>query len=170
MRGAVVVAGLIIASLVGAGAGYLASSATISASASTWTTTSIQTETETTSVTTTMAPIPESQFIYLTSNGYCTAGASSEPCFGNPAYLFNACSNLLAGPAAQYTCPYTVSSSTQQNSSYTINITLGVSGRSSEPGWANCSWATAAEGEYAACVPVINSTAFIMGEPSPSPP
>jgi hypothetical protein len=166
MRSELIASLLVIAILAGAGVGYLSGNANERITTTTFT----YMTTSTLSVTTTVPSGSQPSLFYLTNEGYCTGGGAYAPCFGSPAYLFNSCPNLLAGPAAPHTCTYTVTSTFAPHPSYRINITLGVTGETSEPDWANCSWTTAGSaGSYADCVPVINATAFIMGIPSPPP-
>lgn len=170
MRSGTIAALLVIAILAGAGAGYLTGSANERTITSTFTSIStstvMMTETTTTSATTT-ALESWAPYIFLTSSCYAGGG----PCFGSssPAYVFNSCPHLLTGPPTPYTCTYTVTSTLQPYPSYTIDITLGITGQAMGPEWANCSLATTG-GEYADCIPVINSTAFIVAEQAPPPP
>ena len=107
------------------------------------------------------------QLVYLAAeNGNCTTPThqpTTAPCFSYPAYVFNCLPPLTTGPAAPYTCAFDVRS-TLGYPDYSINITLGLTGQQAEPQWANCSWATSLENGYAECIPVINSTAFVVGE------
>src|SRR5579863_2013633 len=161
MRNAKVASLLVLAILAGAGAGYLAGNANERTITSTFTST-FSTTYVSNSVTTTTATEPAmTSFFYVTANGICTGPGGYVPCFGSPAYVFNSCPDLLAGPPAPYTCTYTVKDTLSPYPSYTINITIGVRGQATEPQWANCSMADASKMSYfVACIPVINSTAF----------
>lgn len=166
MKNQTIVVLLVVALLAGAGSGYLTGSANVR------TTTAISTFTEisTTSVTTfvDVSQYENSSFSYITSSGRCTAGGVKVACAGSLAYVFNACPNLTSGPPAPYTCTYTMTltgwNSSPPYPTYTFNITLGVMAQASEPSWANCALPAAGEASsYADCVPIINSTAFIVG-------
>jgi hypothetical protein len=110
--------------------------------------------------------VKSAQLAYLAAeNGNCTTPAhipTTAPCFSYPAYVFNCPPPLTSGPAAPYTCSFDIKS-TLGYPDYSVNITLGLTGQQTEPQWANCSWATSLENGYAECIPVINSTAFIVG-------
>ncbi len=144
-----------MAILAGAGVGYLIGNANehIIGSTSTTTTSSEQ----------------NPNFGYLTTFQACSTNAGYVPCLGSPAHVFNSCPNNLAGPAAPYTCTYTLtlSNPTPPHPTYSFNITLELLGQSGEPSWANCR--VSAGIGYADCIPVINSTAFIVAVPAPPP-
>jgi hypothetical protein len=163
MRGTAASGLLIVVILVGAGAGYLFGNVNER------TVTSTNTTVSTTTVTTSIVVALDIINSYISDNGICNHNGVYVPCLGSPAHVFNSCPNLLVGPPAPYTCTYTVKSAFPYPS-YTINITLGVSGQATEPQWANCTLLDATKMvSYADCIPVINSTAFIVGEPA-SPP
>jgi len=156
MRNGVGATLLVVAILAGAGAGYLFGNVNERIVTSTFATTTTDTETA------------MSSFSYFTANAICTGTGGYVPCFGSPAYVFNSCPNLLSGPPARYTCTYTVKDTLSPYPSYTVNITIGVRGEATEPQWANCSMADASKMTYfVECIPVVNSTAFIVGEPAP---
>lgn len=174
MRNGAVAALLIVVAVVGAGAGYLTGNAnertTTTASISIATSTILVNETITTSASETSLMFLNAA-CYGTASDFATGKVYPNPCWSadDPAYVFNSCQNLLAGPPAPHTCTYSVSGPLIPT--YAINITLGVRGQAMEPMWDNCSWAAAPkglEGTYAMCIPVINSTAFIMGDYFPS--
>ena len=110
--------------------------------------------------TTVNEPPPNS---YIATNAVCasSADAGHGPCLGSPAYVFNSCPNLLSGPPAPYTCTFRVTDTVPPYPSYTINITLGDFDQSGEPYWANCF--VSGNIGYADCIPVINSTDFVVG-------
>jgi hypothetical protein len=170
MRNGVLASLLVVAILAGSGAGYLIGNMNerIVTSTSTTTETATATTLATTATATVNSLVP---FLYVTDNGICTGTGGYLPCFGSPAYVFNSCPNLLSGPPAPYTCTYAVKDSLSPYPTYTVNITIGVMGQATQPQWANCSMADASKMTYfVACIPVINSTAFIVGEPAPPHP
>jgi len=113
---------------------------------------------ERTVVTTVSEPPPNS---YITTNAVCASNAGYGPCLGSPAYVFNSCPNLLSGPSAPYICTYVVKDTVPPYPSYTINITLVDFGQTGEPHWATC--LVSGSIGYADCIPVINSTDFVVG-------
>ena len=78
----------------------------------------------------------------------------------------------LRGPlgAFYFVMPQALKAALPPYPSYTLNITFGERGQATQPQWANCSLLDASKTvSYADCIPVINSTAFIVGEPAPPP-
>lgn len=152
MRGATLAGLLVVAILAGAGGGYLVGNAGERVVIGTLTTTVSE-----------QAPI----FSYITTAFGCTLNVRSyTPCMGSPAYVFNSCQNEPV-PAAPSTCSYTLKPPSRSYPTYSFNITLGVMGQSGEPEWANCSVSGGIG--YADCIPIINSTAFIVAVPAPPP-
>jgi len=151
MRGAVVVVIGMAAILIGAGAGYLVGNA------------NEHTVTSVSTTTTTVGGSPPT-FGYLTVYQGCTLTVHSyTPCIGSPAYVFNSCLSNESMPAAPSTCAYTLHAIGRPYPTYSFNITLGALGQSGEPDWADC-WVSGGIG-YSDCIPVINSTAFIVAVP-----
>lgn len=162
MRNGVIASLLVVAILVGAGAGYLIGN--VNVRISTTTSTSLALSTTTTTISESV-PVLQS-FGYITTAQGCATNGRYVPCLGSPAYEFNSCLNYTSGPAAPYTCTYTLKESFPPYPSYSFNITLGVLGQTGEPDGANCRVDTFG---YADCIPVINSTAFIVAVPAPPP-
>ena len=142
----------VVAILAGAGAGYLVGNA------------NLRTVTSVSTTTTTVSGSSQA-FGYLTIYQGCTLGATSHtPCIGSPAYVFNSCLTNQSMPATPTTCAYTVHGlGVGGYPIYSFNITLGVLGQSGEPDWADC-WVSGGIG-YSNCIPIINSTAFIVAVP-----
>jgi len=167
MRGAVVAGLLMAAILVGAGAGYLYGN--VNERTVTTTSTSVSTTIMTSTVNATLGG-ESLALAYISDNAICMTNEGYVPCLGSPAHVFNSCPNMLSGPPATYTCTYTVKAALPPYPSYTLNITFGERGQATQPQWANCSLLDASKTvSYADCIPVINSTAFIVGEPAPPP-
>ena len=153
---------VVAAILAGAGVGYLTGNSGVRTVTTTSTLSSLSTTT--TTVNETVQFIQD--FSYLTAIQGCATNAGYVPCLGSPAYVFNSCLNT-SWPATPHTCTYTLKEFFPGHPSYSFNITLGYVGQPGEAGWANC---LVSEGiGVAFCLPVINSTAFIVGVPAPTP-
>jgi hypothetical protein len=160
MRNGAVAALLVVAILAGAGGGYLIGNAGERTATKTSTFSSLSTTTTTINETIPM------DFSYLTTVQGCATNGRYVPCLGSPAYVFNSCLNM-SWPATPHTCTYTLREFFPGHPSYTFNITLGYVGQPGEAGWANC---VVSDGiGVAFCLPVINGTAFVVGQPAPPP-
>lgn len=170
MRNGTVAALLIVALIVGGGVGYLVGIGVLLPAQGHETTIALVATTTLTMNASTVAEYTGEPFFYVSDGGICTGSGGYVPCWGYPAYVFNSCPNLLSGPPAPYTCTYTVMDTIAPYPSYSISVTLALSGQANEPQWANCSLLDASKmTSYVDCIPVINSTAFIIGEPAPPP-
>lgn len=121
----------------------------------------------------TYIPSGYSHLLYLSAS--CAADGGTAPCWGGDPFIFQ-CTDLLAGPAAQWTCTEKVTSTIEPGGSYSITVTLPVTGQTGEPGWDNCEWSApnVSPGQgYAYCIPVSSSggsVSFILAEQAPPHP
>jgi hypothetical protein len=131
-----------------------------STSTSTSTLTSTLTQTSTTTTTSSLSTVYG--FNFITASGNCNGG--NAPCWGEPAYVFNCQSSLLSGP--DESCSQVVVSDVFPYPVYGISI---ASYRNQSEPWANCAYKLGFASEVGAYCVLLNSTAFILGEPAPPP-
>lgn len=123
----------------------------------------------------TRIPPSYSYLDYLTASASCTADGGPAPCWGGDPFVFQ-CTNLLAGPAVQWTCTEKVVSTIEPSQSYNITVTLPVTSQNGEPAWDNCEWSVPgiSPGQgYAYCIPVSSSggsISFILADQAPPHP
>ena len=107
---------------------------------------------------------------YLTAS--CAGDGGTAPCWGGDPFVFK-CTNLLAGPAGQWTCTEKVTSAIEPSQSYDITIALPVTGLKGESLWDNCEWSVPgiSPGQgFAYCIPVSSSggsISFILADQAP---
>lgn len=135
--------------------------------ASTNTLTSTLTQTTTVTSTTLSSSVPYG-FDFITASGNCDGG--NAPCWGQPAYVFNCAPSLFTKANGEFvteSCSQVVVSDVFPYPVYGISITSY--SNQSEP-WANCAYQVGLASEVGAYCVLLNSTAFILGEPATPPP
>ncbi len=128
----------------------------------TLTSTSTSTTTATNTVTTTGSLLTVYGFDFITASGNCDGG--NAPCWGQPAYVFNCPPSFPAEPGGS--CSKVVVSDVFPFPTYGINV---VPYHNQSQPWANCAYELGFTGEVGAYCVLLNSTAFILGEPAPPP-
>ena len=137
-------------------------STTVYESSTRTTLTSTSTSTSTSTLTTTSSLLAAYGFQFIA--GICPASGVLALCWGEPADVFNCQPSLLTEP--DESCSQVVTSDVFRYPAFGISVTSY--SNQSEP-WANCAYQfgfASAVGAY--CV-LLNSTAFILGEPAPPP-
>jgi hypothetical protein len=130
-------------------------STTVYESGTRTTLTSTTTATATSTITTTGSLLTAYGFDFVTASGNCDGG--NAPCWGQPAYVFN------CQPSS---CSQVVKSDVFPYPTYGINV---VSYRNQSEPWANCAYQLGFTGDVGAHCILLNSSAFILGEPAPPP-
>jgi hypothetical protein len=129
------------------------------------TSTSTNTLTSTPStVTTTSSLLTVYGFQFITGSGICTAGGALALCWGEPAEVFNCPPSFPSEP--DESCGQVVTTDVFPYPTYGISVTSY--SNQSEP-WANCAYQLGFASEVGAYCVLLNSTAFIVGEPAPPP-
>lgn len=102
---------------------------------------------------------------YLSTGGGCSAGGKAAPCWGGTAYVFE----CLSAAGTQQGCTQLVSTTTP-NWNFTVNIRYPFTNQTM-PSWANCLWNVlgAVPGQGYGYCSTVNSTSFIIGQPSAPP-
>jgi len=124
----------------------------------------------------TRVPMNYGYLDYLTASVVCTNNGRPAPCWGNQDPFVFQCSNLLAGPASQWTCTDKVTSTSEPSQNYNITITLPITGQQAEEPWDNCEWSVPgiSPGQgYAYFIPISSSGgsfSFILAIQAPPPP
>ncbi len=144
---------------------YESGTRTTLTSTSTATSTLTSTLTQTTTITTTSSLQIAYGFQFITGSGICTASGAPALCWGQPPYVFNCQPSLLT--ESDQLCNQTVTTGVFAYPSFGISITSYHN--QSEP-WVNCAYKLGFASEVEAYCVLLNSTAFILGEPAPPPP
>ncbi|MDA4115620.1 MAG: hypothetical protein OK442_03575 [Thaumarchaeota archaeon] len=103
-------------------------------------------------------------YAYLSAGGGCSADGKAAPCWGGAAYVFN----CLSAAGTQQGCTQLVSTTTP-DWNFTVNIRYPFN--QTMPSWANCQWDVVGEipGQGYGYCSAVNSTSFIIGQPSAPP-
>ena len=133
-----------------------------STSTNTLTSTVTTTSTLTGAVTTTGSILTASGFQFITGSGICTANGALAPCLGEPAFVFNCPPAFPSEP--DESCSQVVPNHVSPYPSFGLSITSY--SNQSEP-WANCAYQMGFASKVGAYCVLLNSSAFIMGEPAP---
>jgi hypothetical protein len=135
----------------------LTSTSTLTGTTTTATTTSTSTITKTSSI------LMANGFQFITGSGICTANGALALCWGEPAFVFNCGPSLLTRP--NESCSQVVPNhGPLPYPPFGLSITSY--SNQSEP-WANCAYKLGFASEVGAYCVLLNSTAFILGEPAP---
>ena len=138
-------------------------STSTSTSTNTLTSTVTTTSTLTNAVTTTGSILTANGFQFITGSGICTAGGALALCWGEPAFVFN--------------CPPSFPSEPDESCSQVVpnhgplpyppfGLSITSYSNQSQP-WANCAYQMGFANRVGAYCVLLNSSAFIMGEPAP---
>jgi hypothetical protein len=102
-------------------------------------------------------------FQFITGSGICTASGALALCWGEPAFVFNCGPSLLTSP--DESCSQVVPN--HGPLPYPpFGLSISSYSNQSEP-WANCAYQLGFASEVGAHCVLLNSTAFILGEPVP---
>jgi hypothetical protein len=114
-------------------------------------------------VTTTSSILTANGFQFITGSGICTSSGALALCWGEPAFVFNCGPSLLTNP--DESCSQVVPNhGPLPYPPFGLSITSY--SNQSEP-WANCAYKLGFASEVGAYCVLLNSTAFILGEPAP---
>lgn len=133
-------------------------------SISTRSSTVTSTSTLTSTVTTTSSVLTASGFQFITGSGICTAGGALALCWGEPAFVFNCPPSFPSGP--DESCGQVVPNhGPLPYPPFSLSVTSY--SNQSQP-WANCAYQMGFGSKVGAYCLLLNSSAFIMGQPVPA--